>query len=398
MAASSPPIRYHLAQDTIDHHDVDQLAAWLKTYPRLTKGPLTLEFEAAWSRWLGRRHSVFCNSGSSANLLMFYALLLSGRAKNKTVVLPSVGWATTVTPAIQFGFEPLLCEADPDTFGLDLRHLETLLRQHSPGTVVLVQVLGIPHKMRELLALKRRYGFVLLEDACAAIGASYQGRKVGAFGDMASFSFYFGHQMSTIEGGMVSTDDKALSDLLLMLRSHGWSKDLDRAKHEALVRERSIDDFHSPFVFYEPGFNLRSTDLNAFLGLGQLDKLDRMTEARQRNHSLYRQRLGRSFRIQKAPPGGRVASISFGLLARDAQERRAIVKALVHNGIETRIFSAGNLGLHPFWYKRYGKASFPLADRIHHTGLFLPNNPSLGPKEIDFISGVVLKAARGRRP
>ena len=386
-------IKYPLAQDTIDRSDVDALAAWLKTYPRLTKDRLTLKFERAWGAWLGRRYSVFCNSGSSANLLMYYALLISGRLKNRKVIVPSVGWVTSISPAIQFGFEPIMCEADPDTFGLDLVHLERLLAKHKPAVVMLVQVLGVPHKMKELMRLKKKYGFILLEDACAAIGASYHGRKVGAFGDMASFSFYFGHQMSTIEGGMVSTDDKRLYDLLLMLRSHGWSKDLDRPTHRALVKRHRVDDFHSPFVFYVPGFNVRSSDLNAFIGLRQVAKLDSFTAARNRNHALYYKLLGKHFRAQTCgDPAVKSASISFGLLARDARQRRRIVDALDAHGVETRIFSAGNLGLHPFWIERYGRASFPMADKIHHTGFFLPNNPSLKPRDVKRISGIVLSA------
>jgi|SRR2546426_1208393 len=386
-------VKFHLAEDTIDQKDIDRLIAWLRTYPRLTKGAVTQEFEQRWSELLGCRYSVSCNSGSSANLLMYYALMLSGRPRNKKVIVPSVGWVTTIAPGIQFGFEPIMCEADPDTFGLDLNHLESLLKQHNASTVVLVHVLGIPHKMDAMMALKEKYGFILLEDACAAIGAAYRGRKVGTFGDMASFSFYFGHQMSTIEGGMVSADDKRFSDLLLMLRSHGWSKDLDAETHEALVNQYEVDDFHTPFVFYEPGFNLRSTDLNAYIGLGQLEKLDRMTSCRQENHARYMKHLGDKFYVQRCEPGCQIASIHFGLVAQSVEHRRSIVRALVQNGIETRIFSAGNLGLHPFWSNRYGKASFPVADRIHHCGLFLPNNPSLKPEHIDFISNVVLEAA-----
>lgn len=393
MTEVIPKIRYHLAEDTIDRRDIDRLVEWLKAYPHLTKGPLTREFEAQWSRWLGRRYSVFVNSGSSANLLMYYALLSSKCLKNRKVIVPSVGWVTTIAPAMQFGFEPLMCEADPDTFGLDLNHLENLLKKHKPGLVAMVQVLGIPHKMEGLATLKKKYGFLMLEDACAAIGAVYRGKKVGAFGDMASFSFYFGHQMSTIEGGMVSTDDKELFNLLVMLRSHGWSKDLDKKNHTALIKKHKVDDFHSPFVFYQPGFNLRSTDLNAFIGLGQLAKLDAMTERRRENHGLYRERLGKRFYVQRPETGCTVASISFGLLAATSTERRRIVQALADNAIETRIFSAGNLGQHPFWQERYGKGSFPMADRIHHTGLFLPNNPSLKNTDIEFIAGVVLEAA-----
>ncbi len=385
-------IKYCLAEDTIDSNDIQRLIRWLETTPRLTKGKITLEFESKWSRWLGMKYSVFCNSGSSANLLMFYALLLSGKLRNKKVVVPSVGWVTSIAPAIQFGFEPIMCEADKDTFGLDLDHLESILKKYRPSTVMMVQVLGVPHKMKEIMALKDKYGFILLEDTCAAIGASYNGKKAGAFGDMSSFSFYFGHQMSTIEGGMVSTNDKTYNQLLLMLRSHGWSKDLDLAVHRSLIKKYKIDDFHSPFVFYEPGFNLRSTDLNAYLGIGQVEKLDWIISRRQENHLRYKLHLGEHFYIQKPEVGSVICSIHFGLIAKDIRQRQSIVSALVKNGIETRIFSAGNLGLHPFWINRYGKASFPVADRIHHCGLFLPNNPSLKLSDVDFISDVALNA------
>ena len=387
-------IKYYLAEDTIDKNDIDALIEWLKTYPRLTKGELTLKFEKKWIDWLDRKYSVFVNSGSSANLLMYYALLLSGVLKNKKIIVPSVGWVTTIAPAIQLGFEPLMCEADKDTFGLDLNHLEELLKKHNPATVIMVQVLGVPHKMDELMALKEKYGFILLEDACAAMGSSYRGKKVGVFGDMSSFSFYFGHQISTIEGGMVSTDNKIFNDILLLLRSHGWSKDLDKETHQKFIEKYEIDDFHSPFVFYEPGFNLRSTDLNAFLGIRQIDKMDWLIQRRQENHFLYRKLFGDRFYYQKYDSDSTICSIHFGMLASDTEERKKIVKALENNGIETRIFSAGNLGLHPFWHERYGKASFPMADKIHHTGLFLPNNPSLKPEDIKFISEVVLNSVK----
>ncbi len=387
-------IKYYLAEDTIDKEDINALIEWLKTNPCLTKGELTPEFEQKWSDWVGQKYSVFCNSGSSANLLMYYTLLSSGVLKNKKIIVPSVGWPTTITPAIQFGFEPIMCEADKDTFGLDLNHLEELLKKHQPSTVIMVQVLGVPHKMDELLKLKEKYGFILLEDACAAMGSSYRGKKLGSFGDMASFSFYFGHQISTIEGGMISTNNKLFNDLLLMLRSHGWSKDLDKKTHNQLVQKYNIDDFHSPFVFYEPGFNLRSTDLNAFLGIHQIDKMDWLISRRSENHALYKKLLSESLYIQKAEQDSIVCSIHFGALAKDVEERRKIVKALEENGIETRIFSAGNLGLHPFWFNHYGKASFPMADRIHYSGFFLPNNPSLKPEDIEFISKVVLESIK----
>jgi CDP-6-deoxy-D-xylo-4-hexulose-3-dehydrase len=320
---------------------------------------------------------------------MYSAIKESGRLKNMKVIVPSVGWVTSVAPAIQLGLEPVMCEADEETFALDLNHLEDLIGKHQPSAVVLVQVLGVPAQMDNLLAMKEKHGFILLEDSCAAIGSKYKGRTLGSFGDMGSFSFYFGHQMSTIEGGMVSTNDKGLNDLLLMHRSHGWSKDLDRGTHDQLVRDHKVDDFHSPFVFYEAGYNLRSTDLNAYIGIRQIEKLDWIMTRRSENHGRYLEQLGPHLYFQKAPEGSQVCSIHCGALATDREQRRSIVQALVDHGIETRIFSAGNLGLHPFWTKRYGPSSLPMADRIHHCGFFLPNHPSLELESVDSICEVV---------
>jgi CDP-6-deoxy-D-xylo-4-hexulose-3-dehydrase len=216
--------RYLLAENTIDTGDLHELIEWLKTNPWLTLGPLTQKLEAGWAQWLGRQHALFVNSGSSANLLMYYAALLSGRLSNRKIVVPAVSWATTVAPAIQFGFEPILCDADSNTFGLDPNHLAALLERHEPAAVILVHVLGVPVDMEPVLRLKERHGFFLMEDACAATGSLYNGRHVGTFGELSSFSFFFGHHLSTIEGGMVCTDDEELEDILLQIRAHGWQK------------------------------------------------------------------------------------------------------------------------------------------------------------------------------
>ena len=215
-------IRYPLAKETINDEDIDALCDWLKSYPRLTKGKLTWKAEDAWADYIGTKYAVFNNSGSSANLLMVATAVQAGRIPNKKIVVPSVGWVTTISPAIQLGLKPIMVGADKNTFGIDLDQLEEVCERERPDAVIFVQVLGVPHYKERLLALKEKYGFILLEDACAALGASYgDGAMVGTIGDMSSFSFYFGHQLSTIEGGMVNTDDKELYEMLLMLRSHG---------------------------------------------------------------------------------------------------------------------------------------------------------------------------------
>lgn len=381
-------MKYKLAQSIIDKSDINALKSWLSTDPQLTKGALTLEFEKKWAEWIGTKYAVFCNSGSSANLLAAYAALASNKLPNKKVIVPSVGWVTTIAPFMQFGFEPIMCGADKDNFGLDLEELDGLLKKYNPGMVVLVQVLGVPAHMNELKKLQKKYGFLLIEDACAALGAEYGGKKVGTFSDMSTFSFFFGHQLSTIEGGMINTDDKNLYHLLLMLRSHGWGKDLPKNIRRAFMKKYRVDEFHEPFTFFVPGFNLRSTDLNAFLGLRMMGKADRIMKTRHENHLVYARNLN-NVDFQKWPQGSKPVSISFGALAKNPNHRKNIVEALVNNGIETRLFSAGNLGLHPFWFERFGKFHHPVSDRVHSTGFFLPNNESLLTKDIQFVHDVV---------
>ncbi len=381
-------LKYKLAEAVIDKKDITALIQWLKSDKQLTKGELTLEFEKQWAKWVGTKYAVFCNSGSSANFLVAYTALLSRKLKNKKVIVPSVGWVTTVSPFMQLGFEPIMCGADKDDFGLDLDQLEILLKKHNPAMVAMVQVLGVPGKIDRLLALQKKYKFMLFEDACAALGSSYKGKKVGAFSDMSAFSFYFGHQLSTIEGGMVNTNSKELYDLLLMLRSHGWGKDLDQTTRAKLMTKYKINDFHQPFTFFVPGLNLRSTDLGAFLGLRQMLKADSIAKIRNRNHLVYAANL-KTVDFQKWDKNGWPCSISFGAIAKSAVHRNTIVKKLDERGIETRLFSAGNLGLHPFWFEKYGKFHHPVSDMVHDRGFFLPNNESLAEKDIRFVSSVV---------
>ena len=381
------PIKYPLAKETITEVEIQRLIEWLKTNPRLTKGELTVEFEKKWADYIGSKYSVFTNSGSSANLLMIYTLKELGRLNGK-VIVPSVGWVTTISPLLQFGIEPVMVDADKKTFGIDLEQTEFLLKTEEISAIIFVQVLGVPHYKEELLRLSEKYNVPLMEDSCAALGSSYEdGTMVGRVGDMSTFSFYFGHQFSTIEGGMINTDDEDLYHMLLMLRSHGWGKDLPKDLYKQKMNDNNVDSFHEPFTFLVPGFNLRSTDLQSYLGLMQVEKADWISEMRTENHIEYAKQLDGHFEFQDWGDDN-PCSISFGALAESKEHRKEVVNRLVENGIETRIFSAGNLGLHPFWVNRYGEFHGEVADKIHSRGFFLPNYPELEIDDIDFISGV----------
>mgnify|MGYP001252671345 FL=1 len=381
-------IRYPLVKETINQDDIDALIDWLKTNPRLTMANFTQEFEQKWAKYIGTKYSVFVNSGSSANLLMVCALKEMGKLKGK-IIVPSVGWITTISPIIQFGLEPVMVDADEKTFGIDLEQTEFLLKTEDISAIIFVQVLGIPHYKDRLLKLCKKYDVLLLEDACAALGSSYEdGTMVGQVGDMSSFSFYFGHQLSTIEGGMVNTDDEDLYHMLLMLRSHGWGKDLPEGLYKQKMIENNIDIFHEPFTFLVPGLNLRSTDLQAFIGCRQVEKANWVSEKRIRNHIEYAKQLDGHFEFQNWG-NNNPCSISFGVLAKSEEHRKEVISRLVKNGIETRIFSAGNLGLHPFWINRFGEFHGEVADKIHSRGFFLPNYPELEIRDIEFICNII---------
>lgn len=381
-----------LAVDTITSDDIEELIGWLKNYPRLTMADENLRFEKAWAKWLGVKYAVLCNSGSSANLLMYAALDTAKRAGKKRVVVPATGWVTTLTPAIQLNYQPLMCESDSRTFGINMEYLEAILKKEKPETVVLVHVLGVPVDLDALIALQKKYGFEFLEDCCASHGSQHGGKKVGTFGLMSSFSFYYGHHMSTIEGGVVCTNDEELYYHLIMLRSHGWCKDLPQKKYDEYIKKYSIDTFHTPFTFIYPGYNLRSTDLNAYIGQMQLKRLDDVIRTRINNHQLYQQMLKGKLDFAAGMEGDVISSISFCAVAKDREHRRKIVRALEEKKIDTRIFTAGNLGKHPFWYERYGVFSSPIADRLYEGGFFLPNNQSLGQSQIKSICETVIKA------
>jgi CDP-6-deoxy-D-xylo-4-hexulose-3-dehydrase len=385
--------RYLLAESTIDQDDLRDLGAWIAENPWLTQGPLVRAFEAEWARWLGRPHATFVNSGSSANLLMYAALLYGGKLRNRRVIVPAVSWSTTVAPAIQLGFEPIMCDADEKTFGLELGQLEDLVKKHDPAVVTCVHVLGVPNRMNELMALKQKHGFVLLEDSCAATGSRYEGKKVGTFGEIATFSFFFGHHLSTIEGGMISTSDPAIHEMLLLLRSHGWTKDVAPARADAMAKERGVADFNKPFTFYVPGFNVRSSDLNARIGLSQMKKADRVVERRRENHAEYRKAFASSadFHVQSCERSD-ISSISFCALARSPERRERVAAAVRAAHIETRPIGGGNMSRQPFWADRYGAQVFPMADRIHTTGFQLPNHPGLSLDDVRFIAKTALDA------
>lgn len=375
-----------LVKDTINKVDISKLIKWLETEPRLTKGNETIKFEKQWSNWLGVKHSIFVNSGSAANLLITYALLFSGYLKNKKVVVPAVSWVTTISPVIQFGLEPILCDTDKNTLGLNIEHLKDICNKEKPAAIFLVHVLGLPCQMDEILNICAENNIILIEDTCESAGSLYDNKKLGSFGLASSFSFYYGHHLSTIEGGMISTNDDDLYNILKSMRSHGWDRDLDKATQQKLRRENEIDDFRALYSFYYPGFNCRSTDLQAVIGQEQLKKLDNIVKQRNKNFLIYEEKIENNYWRINILDNMMVSNMAYPIIT---PKIKSLVKKLKDNDIESRPLVCGSIGEQPFWKKIYGHTQLTFASIVHKYGLYVPNNHELTTEEINFICDII---------
>ena len=379
-----------LVNDTIDKEDINKLISWLSQNPtpKLTKGELTVEFEKKWSKWLGSKYSVFVNSGSSANLAAIYALILSKKLKNNKIIVPAVSWVTTIAPAIQLGLTPILCDCNKDNLGLRLSHLKELIEKEQPSAVILVHVLGFANDMDEIVKLCNEHDILIIEDTCESLGTSYNGKKLGTIGDMGTFSLYFGHHASTIEGGIISTDNEDLYHLLLMIRSHGWDRDLPPEKVKELKDKYNIPEFRSLYTFYIPGFNIRSTDLQAFIGLEQLKKFDSMNSKRNENYLLYDSLIKNDYWKVKSQENTFISNFNYPIITTVGKFNTLILSLELHE-IEARPLICGSINQQPFWYERYGKSDTPNADYLHEYGLYLPNNHQITKEEITHICYIV---------
>jgi len=380
-----------LVQDTIDNQDIDNLIEWLKDYPRLTKGSKTIEFENKWSQWLGTKYSVFVNSGSSANLLMLYALKILNKMKNNKVCVPTLCWATDLAPVLQFDMEPLLIDCNLDNLSVDLTHLEEVFKTEQPSVLLLVSVLGLSPDMDSIVELCKKYDVILLEDNCESQGTKFKGTKLGNFGLMSSFSTYFGHTMSTIEGGVISTNDEKIYNILLQLRSHGWDRDLSFEKQQELRKEWDVTDFSALYTFYIPGFNLRSTDLQAQIGIKQLDKVDGMINNRYENFLYYKSKLEHNTWFPKTFDDSYTSNFAIPFITKTVEDKEKLIKELEENNIACRPLISGSMGTQPFYKKLYGENKLPKCSIVDERGIYVPNHDKMTKEDIDRVCNILLK-------
>ena len=383
----------NLVSDTIDKEDIAGLINWLgqREIPQLTKGPITKEYEAKYSKWLGTKHSVFVNSGSSAILLGLAALKFGGKLKNNKIVVPDVSWATDVSTPLILGMDTFVVDCNQEDLSADLTHLEQIFKEERPAAFILVSVLGLVPDMDRVVDLCKEYDVLLIEDTCESMGSEYHGQKLGTFGCMSFFSTYFGHHVSTIEGGMVSTNDKEINDLLLMIRSHGWDRDLDQETADKLALDNNVKDFDRLFTFYLPGLNVRATDLQAKIGLNQVDKIDKFAKIRNENFLNYNERLKRSSSLFLPKQGNHefVSSFCYPVIL---IERDKCIAELRANDIACRPLIAGSLTRSPMW-KNFGGTAVnnPNAEIVQDFGFYVPNHQGMGDKEVELICNIINK-------
>ena len=378
-----------LVEDTIDNNDIDNLVKWLQTYPRLTKGRITEQLEAKWAKEVGTKYSVFCNSGSSANLLMLQVLLESAViSRGDTVVVPGLAWATDLAPVVQLGLKPVICDVNMMDLSVDLDDLESLFRQDKPKVLMLVSVLGLVPNMTKISSLCKKYDVVLLEDACESMASKHRGNTLGTFGKMSSFSTYFGHHISTIEGGFVCTNDFGMYEMLKSVRSHGWARDLSEKTKQKLQKAWNVSEFDSLYTFYYSGFNLRSTDLQAFIGLSQVDKLAPTSIIRNRNYNIYQDNIKNDYWSPKVRKEDFVSNFAYPLIH---PNRTKIVKKLQENNVEVRPLICGSMVNQPFYKKEFAHRDLKNCNIIDRFGMYIPNHPNLTPEDIIFVSQIINK-------
>jgi CDP-6-deoxy-D-xylo-4-hexulose-3-dehydrase len=380
----------NLVSDTIDSETINLLIDWLsqKKIPKLTKGDLTIKLESLWAKKIGTKYSVYVNSGSSSILLTLTALLYSGKLKNKKIIVPGLSWATDISSPIILGFTPIMCDCNLHDLSCDINHLEKLFIEHEPSTLILVSALGLVPDMDKILDLCKKYDVILLEDVCESMGSKYKNDYLGSFGFASFFSLYFGHHLSTIEGGFINTNDDEFYHLLLMMRSHGWDRDLPIDEQKKIRKKYNINDFDSLYTFYVPGYNLRSTDLQAFIGINSLNKLDSYAKKRNENFKEYLSKIKNNMLVITESNYNFISNFAFPVLSKNKEE---IINDLRTNNIEVRPLIAGNMSKKPMWYNSYEKVNLPNCELVDMYGFYIPNHHDITIENINDISNIINK-------
>ncbi|MFD6054816.1 DegT/DnrJ/EryC1/StrS family aminotransferase [Agromyces sp. NPDC060279] len=354
---------------------------------RFTMGPKVRRFEEEFARFTGSRYAVMVNSGSSANLLGIAAAAYSphlGLQRGDEIIVPAVSWATTYYPISQLGFVPVLVDVDPDTLNIDPDRVRAAITPRTRA-VFAVNLLGNPAELVDLQAICAEHGLLLFEDNCESLGATLGGRQTGTFGLFGTYSSFFSHHISTMEGGLVVTDDEYLYQAMLSMRAHGWTRELPA---DNLIHPKSGDQFDDLFRFVLPGYNLRPLELSGALGIEQLAKLPSLIAGRQENARTFVAEFQDlpGIRIQRVAADAESSWFGFSMVLTGqlAGRRTELVQVLTRAGIESRPVVAGNFARNPVMHHLDARVDGELraADEIHTDGLFIGNHHYPVPEQI----------------
>jgi len=354
-----------MPSENISLDERNSLANFILNTDKFTQGEYVKKFEKEWSEWQNCKYSVFVNSGSSANLLLVKSMIdLYG---NGGLICQSTTWPTNINPALQLkGIDFLqLCDNNLYNFGPEINQLKDYITKLKPKYLFITHVLGFNAFSQEIQDLCYKNGVKIIEDCCESHGASYYTTKVGNLGEAGTFSFYYGHHMTTIEGGMISTNNKDLYNQLIINRSHG----LLREHPEKELIETNCD---RRFTFLTDGFNFRNTEINAYLGCLQLPKLTENIKIRNKNYEYFMTRLDPTKYYTSFITEG-LSSFAFPIISKN-QNIEKLKEKLTAVGIENRPFIAGNLSKQIYMNKVNMYRDFPNSDLIHTSGMYLGNN------------------------
>lgn len=377
-------LHWPLMENNINQEDVNALIKFLEKMPRLTQSDNVRAFEREWSDWLGVRYSVFVNSGASANLITIAALKhLYGSGE---IIVPTLTWVSDIASVLQNGFTPVFVDINPKNLCMNEDQVIVKLNQRTRA-VFITYVQGFNGLSRRLLRILNEKNIALIEDVCESHGATFEGKKLGSFGLISNFSFYFAHHMSTVEGGMVCTDNDMIYETIRMLRSHGMVRE---AANDA-VKKQYIEkhpDLSPDFIFAYPAYNVRNTEIGAVLGRNQLKRLDKNNAKRKENFKIFLENLDPDkYRTDFDLEGSSNYAFNLVLQRPDPDFRDKVESAMRDAGVEFRRGSSGggNQLRQPYLrgiiaegeYERYSEV-----EHIHFYGYYIGNYPDLEEEKI----------------
>jgi CDP-6-deoxy-D-xylo-4-hexulose-3-dehydrase len=374
-----------------DKETREALADFILHADMLSMGEKCKEFEITFATKQQRKHAILFNSGGSANLALLQALKNLGRLQDKdTVGFSALTWSTNVMPILQLGMKAVAVDCDPNTLNVMSWDLEKKLWKGKLKALFITNVLGFTGNLERIREICKKNNILLLEDNCESLGTTLRDGKAGNFSLASTFSFFVAHHMSTIEGGMVCTDDSELAEMLTIVRANGWDRNLNAPQQKRLRSQHNIQsEFQAKYTFYDLGFNLRPTEITGFLGLFQLKFLDENIKKRQKNYLQIEKVISKNpdLILLERSHLKIISAFAMPILCKSPELKKKYVERFVAAGIEIRPMIAGNMQNQPF-YKKYVKDSTRLAgaDFIDSNGFYCGNYPELTSGDLQTIS------------